>query len=64
MSDNSTTAEIPHNFKEVQMFRRFAKVALPLAVLAAIAAVTIATEAQCCLPQIYFGGVPLPTICF
>lgn len=46
------------------MFRRFAKVALPLAVLAAIAAVTIATEAQCCLPQIYFGGVPLPTICF
>jgi hypothetical protein len=50
--------------KEVLMFRRIARVALPLVVLAAIAAVTVGTEAACCLPQLYMGGIPLPAICF
>lgn len=45
------------------MFRKLIRVALPLVVLAVIAAVTIGAEATCCLPQINYG-VPLPAICF
>ncbi len=52
------------DLKEVLMSRRLARVAIPLVVLAAIAAVTIGTEATCCLPQLYMGGIPLPAICF
>jgi len=52
------------DLKEVLMLRRLSRIALPLVVLAAIAAVTIGTEATCCLPQLYMGGIPLPAICF
>lgn len=66
MGDYTKAAEVPPvgDLKGVWMFRRLARVALPLVVLAIIAAVTVGTEATCCLPQLYVGGIPLPAICF
>ena len=45
------------------MHSRLAKVLLPLALLAIMAAVTVGAEGQCCLPQISAGLLPLPEIC-
>lgn len=43
------------------MFKKVAKVVLPLVVLAIIAAVTIAST--CCIPAMNLGGIQIGSFC-